>query len=142
MIPVIRLRVARVVQFSHTHYDKDGIFLEFLVDVMRPVIVEDGVAIDIFSHQIYERVPMLDGVISIDTLGNLNREALYAYDTWDAEFPAEYLEEFLKRALETYRWYYEEHSKKISSPKRKTKIISIEEARKKLIDKKENNKLP
>ncbi len=107
MTPVINLMVARVVQFSETHYDKEGLFLEFLVDTLRPVIVENGVAIDIFSYQIFEIVPMIGGIIAIDTIAHLDREALYAYTVHPATFPEESLPELMKHALETYKWYHE-----------------------------------
>lgn len=129
--------VARVVQFSETHYSKEGIFLEFLVDVLRPVIVEDGYAIDIFSHQVFEIVPMVDGYIGVDVLGRLDRDALYAYEVYDATYPKQYLPMFFEKALETYRWYHEEYCIP-SQEKVKTygKIIPFEEVRAKWEEKK------
>lgn len=134
MEPVINLMVARVVQFSHTQYDKDGMFLEFLVDELRPIILEDGIAIDIFSHQLYEIVPMVDGIIAIDTLGKLSREQLYAYTVYQATFPDHLLPTFFQKAIETYRWYHEEYDNPENSGGG-NKIISFSEAKKKLLGK-------
>lgn len=134
MEPVINLMVARVVQFSQTHYDKEGMFLEFLVDELRPVIFEDGIAIDIFSHQLYEQVPMIDGIIAIDTLGRLSREQLYAYTLFQATFPEPYLPTFFQKALETYHWYHKEYDNPENSGG-SNKVISFSEAKQKLLGK-------
>ena len=131
MMPLIRLMVARVVQFSKTQYTKEGIYLEFLVDVLRPVLVEEGCAIDIFSHQVFEIVPMEDGYIGIDTLGQLDREALYAYGLYEASFPEQWLPSFFSKALETYHWYYEEYKMPKQKKNASAKILSLEEIRKK-----------
>ena len=139
MEPVINLMVARVVQFSDTHYDKSGMFLEFLVDELRPVIVEGNVVIDIFSHQIFDRVPMIDGIIPLDTLSRLSREELFAYTVHSATFPDQYLPIFLEKALETYRWYHEQYlNSGESSPA--SNVISFEKAKKKLLEKKRYKK--
>lgn len=124
--------VARVVQFSETRYDKEGMFLEFLVDELRPVIVEKGDIIDIFSHQFFERVPMLDGIIPIDTLAALDRDILYAYTIHEANFPEQYLPTLLGQALSTYKWYYEEYSNPTNAGT-SSNIISFERAKQKLI---------
>ena len=129
MTPVINLMVARVVQFSETQYDKEGVFLEFLVDTLRPVIVEKGVAIDIFSYQIFEIVPMIEGIIAIDTLARLDRESLYAYTIHQATFPEQSLPELMKHALETYKWYHEEYLGEGKKIKDKSKIISFPKQR-------------
>lgn len=134
MEPVINLMVARVVQFSETHYDKEGMFLEFLVDELRPVILEGGVAIDIFSHQLFERVPMIDGIIALDTLGKLSREQLYAYGVYQATFPESTLPILLEKALLTYRWYHEEYCN-ATTANTSSNIISFERAKQKLMGK-------
>ncbi len=135
MEPVINLMVARVVQFSETHYDKDGLFLEFLVDELRPVIVEDGVAVDIFSHQIFRIVPMIDGIIALDTLANLDRESLYAYTVHSATFPRQELPQLLNQALETYKWYHEEYDNPSST--NSGNVISFTKAKQKIMAKRE-----
>ncbi len=132
MTPTIQLRVARIVQFDEIKYIERGVLFEFLVDVLRPVILEENRAIDIFSHQIFDIVPMVGDNIAISTLRDLEQEKLYAYQIFDAKVPANYLEEYLKKALETYRWYYEEYKPSVSeSPKKYAKIIQLEDARKK-----------
>lgn len=142
MTPVINLMVARVVQFSETHYDKEGIFLEFLVDTLRPVIVENGVAIDIFSHQIFEKVPMIDGIIAIDALARLDRESLYAYTIHQATFPDQSLPELMENAMSTYKWYHEEYLCDTefgnNSSSKKNKVIPFPTPKQKKIGKKEN----
>ena len=134
MEPVISLMVARVVQFSETYYDKNGIFLKFLVDTLRPVIVEGNEAVDIFSHQIFEIVPMIDGIIAIDTLANLDRNSLYAYTVQEAIFPEQVLPTLLVKAFETYRWYHEVYN--APSNTGKSNIISFEKAKQRLMSKK------
>lgn len=134
MEPVINLMVARVVQFSETHYDKEGMFLEFLVDELRPVIVENGVVIDIFSHQIFEKVPIIDGIIAMDTLGSLNRDQLYAYTVHPATFPEPLLPELLQNALQTYKWYHEEYDNPENGGET-SNIISFSQAKRKLLNK-------
>ncbi len=136
MEPVINLMVARVVQFSENHYDKDGIFLEFLIDELRPIIIENGDVIDIFSHQFFERVPMIDGIIPIDVLAKLDRDMLYAYTIHEATFPEEYLPTLLGQALSTYKWYHEEYSNPANTGN-SSRIISFEQAKQKLLGKKE-----
>lgn len=138
MTPVINLMVARVVQFSENHYDKDGIFLEFLVDTLRPVIVEGGEAIDIFSHQIFRIVPMIDGIIAVDTLATLSREELYAYTIHQATFPEQSLPELMRNAMDTYEWYHEEYLNSDSKKDTSGKVISFEQAKQKMLEKNKN----
>lgn len=134
MEPVINLMVARVVQFSETHYDKEGLFLEFLVDELRPVIIEDGDVIDIFSHQFFERVPMIEDIIPMDTLASLDRDKLYAYTIHQATFPEHLLPTLLGQALSTYRWYHEEYCN-ATTANTSSNIISFEQAKQKLMGK-------
>lgn len=138
MEPVINLMVARVVQFSETHYDREGIFLEFLVDELRPVILEDGMAIDIFSHQIFDRVPIVEGIIPIDILPELSREQLYAYTIHQAIFPDEYLSLFFQKALETYRWYHEQYLN--SGNNSSSKVILFPQPKQKMLNKRDTKK--
>ncbi len=136
MTPIINLLVARIVQFSETHYDADGIYLDFLVDELRPVIAVDGFVVDVLNHQVFEIVPMIEGVIPIDFLSTLRRDSLYAYECYDAIFEPTYFSYFVEKALETYKWYFREYKKEDTNvSSRKSKIIPFEEAKQKIIEK-------
>ncbi len=134
----IQIRAAQVVQFSETQYDRDGLFLEFLIDVMRPVIVEDGVAIDIFSHQIFDIVPMVDGVMSEETLASLDRDRLYVYRLLPAKIEPQVYDSYMSYAKQAEQWYHEEYQRKKSMDSHK--IISFAAAKQKFLGHKQPQK--
>lgn len=132
--------LARVVRFSDIQYDRNGIFLEFLYDELRPIVLLDEFAVDIFNHRIYDIIYMEDGIIPMEDLSALDHESLYAYTIYNAEFPEENVKSLKEKMEETIEWYHRECSNSASSSDRS--VISFEFEKKKLKEKSRKPRKP
>ncbi len=135
MKPIIQFKIARVVQFTEPKYDKDGIFLLFLADMTRPVIVVENVAIDIYTYQVFEILPKVHGNISVETLQSIDQNQLYVYQLYEASIPKECEMVILKQALGAYEWYHGDREEKA-----RANVPSFEKAKQKIFSKKPRKK--
>lgn len=121
------IKFVRVVQWYQGFNSENESFSEFVEESFRPCVVNDTLAIDIFTLQSYPLLRKKRGKLLARELLNLDSHTLYGDLVFTPELscPPEELADLRRRAEETASWY----TTKVEMEKRNCNIIDFQKVR-------------